>query len=212
MPDGFGTQMSSASKAAPLSSRRRSAFGRSGRRGTVTARPTTATPRDLHRCSRCRACGWEAARPSCRSGKPRYFETNECECVGATVRRGPLLRPAPAPRRSEACPSDRPVGRRVDPARRPFAAPPPGYRDGPNGASRALRTSRGGSRTRGLRPPGPDKLAGAAPTARAAFSHIRPGAAGQLSIGAPVPETNPSPATPRRDAGLPRCGAAGVQN
>ena len=55
-------------------------------------------------------------------------------------------------------------------------------------------------------------MAGAAPAARAVLFDTPPGAAGQLSMGAPVAETGPAPATPRRDAGLPLCGAAGVQN
>ena len=31
-------------------------------------------------------------------------------------------------------------------------------------------------------------------------------------LGAPIAETSPTPAAPRRDAGLPRCGAAGIEN
>ena len=41
---------------------------------------------------------------------------------------------------------------------------------------------------------------------------VRPGPSPMEMLRAPVAETGPTPAKPRRDAGLPLCGAAGVQN
>ena len=41
---------------------------------------------------------------------------------------------------------------------------------------------------------------------------VRPGPSPMEMLRAPVAETGPTPAKPRRDAGLPVCGAAGVEN